>query len=80
MACDADGILTLFNPATRRFDGLPVEPLPADQWPQHFDLYMPDGTTLMKKEDVPLYRAFGAKGFRTRRWSLHRSMVCRVTC
>ena len=80
VACDADGILTLFNPATRQFHGLPVKPLPADQWPRHFDLYLPDGATLMKKEDVPLYRCFGAKRFRIRRWSLHRSMVRPVAC
>ncbi len=35
----------------------PKSRFPAEQWPQHFDLYLPDGTTLMKKEDVPLYRA-----------------------
>ena len=57
VACDADGVLTLFNPATRQFHGLPAMPIPAEQWPQHFDLYLPDGVTLMKKEEVPLYRA-----------------------
>ena len=57
VACDADGVLNLFNPATRQFHGIPEIPIPAEQWPQHFDLYLPDGTTLMKKEDVPLYRA-----------------------
>ena len=56
VACDADGVLTLFNPATRQFHGIPEMPIPAEQWPQHFDLYLPDGTTLMRKEDVPLYR------------------------
>jgi PAS domain S-box-containing protein len=57
VACDANGILTLFNPATRQFHGLPEEPIPADEWPEHFDLYLHDGTTRMRKEDVPLYRA-----------------------
>jgi PAS domain-containing protein len=47
VACDADGVLTLFNPATRQFHGIPEMPIPAEQWPQHFDLYLPDGTTLM---------------------------------
>ena len=57
VACDADGVLTLFNPATRQFHGLPAMPIPAEQWPQHFDLYQPDGITLMRMEEVPLYRA-----------------------
>ena len=57
VACDAEGVLTLFNPATRQFHGLPEEPISADEWPEHFDLYLPDGTTRMRKEDVPLYRA-----------------------
>src|SRR5208337_661941 len=57
VACDADGVLTLFNPATREFHGLPAMPIPAEQWPRHFDLYQPDGVTLMRKEEVPLYRA-----------------------
>ncbi|MEI8372255.1 MAG: MASE3 domain-containing protein [Planctomycetota bacterium] len=57
VACDADGMLTLFNPTTREFHGIPEMSIPAEDWPQHFDLYLPDGTTLMRKEDVPLYRA-----------------------
>ena len=58
VACNADAVLTLLNPASRHFHGLPEEPVPAEQWPEHFDLYLPDGTTRMKTEDVPLYRAF----------------------
>jgi len=57
VACDADGVLTLFNRATREFHGLPEAPVPAEQWAEHFDLYLPDGETLMKKEQVPLFRA-----------------------
>ncbi len=57
VACDAQGVLTLFNQATLKFHGLPEQPLPADQWAQHYNLYLPDGKTCMKKEDVPLFRA-----------------------
>ena len=57
VACDANGMLTRFNQATRRFHGLPEEALPAEQWAQYYDLYQPDGKTPMNKEDVPLYRA-----------------------
>jgi PAS domain S-box-containing protein len=57
VACDDQGVLTLFNQATLKFHGLPEQPLPADQWAQHYNLYLPDGKTCMKKEDVPLFRA-----------------------
>lgn len=57
VACNEDGLLTLFNRATREFHGLPEEPLPPDEWARHYDLYLPDGKTPMKREDVPLFRA-----------------------
>ncbi len=57
VACDSEGILTLFNNASREFHGLPEEALPADQWADHYDLFHPDGVTKMKREDIPLCRA-----------------------
>lgn len=55
--CDANGVLARFNHATRQIYGLPEEPIPADQWALHYDLFLPDGKTPMQKEDVPLFRA-----------------------
>ena len=57
VACDAEGVLTLFNRATVEFHGLPPEPLPADRWAEHYDLYRADGQTRMAPEEVPLLRA-----------------------
>ena len=57
VACDAQGVLTLFNRTTREFHGLPQELIPASQWAEHYDLYYPDGKTRMRAEDVPLFRA-----------------------
>jgi len=57
VACDAGGVLTLFNRATQEFHGLPTEPLHADRWAEHYDLYQADGATRMTREDVPLFRA-----------------------
>jgi PAS domain S-box-containing protein len=57
VACDAEGVATVFNPGVRQFHGIVETPVPAEQWPRRFDLYLPDGATLMRKEDVPLYRA-----------------------
>ncbi len=57
VVCDENGILQRFNEATRRFHGLPEKNIPAEEWSQYYDLYMPDGKTLMQKQDVPLFRA-----------------------
>jgi len=61
VACDAKGVLTLFNRATREIHGLPLEPIPAEQWAEHYDLYLADGKTPMRTEDVPLFRALCGK-------------------
>ncbi|MBD2043481.1 PAS domain S-box protein [Microcoleus sp. FACHB-672] len=64
VACDANGILTLFNRATQEFHGLPAQPIPAGEWAQHFDLYLPDGKTPMQREDIPLFRALQGEAVR----------------
>jgi len=58
VACDEKGSLTLFNQATREMHGVDQEELPPERWASHYDLYLGDGKTLMKTEDIPLYRAF----------------------
>lgn len=57
MACDQDGRLSLFNHSTREFYGLPEQLFPLAQWDEHFDLYEKDGKTLMKTENIPLFKA-----------------------
>ncbi len=64
VACNAQGVLTLFNQATREFHGLPQEPVPADQWAQHYDLYHADGVTPLAKEEIPLFRALSGEHVR----------------
>ncbi len=66
VACDADGVLTLFNRAAREFHDLPLERIPAEQWAEHYDLYHPDGKTRMKTEEVPLFAP--CKGSRSTTW------------
>lgn len=58
VACDETGTLALFNRATRVMHGLPEKAVPADEWATQYDLYYADGKTPLRKEDVPLYRAF----------------------
>ena len=64
VACDADGILTLFNRATKEFHGLPDEPIPAEEWAEHYNLFHSDGVTPLKKEEVPLFQVLD-KGYIT---------------
>jgi len=58
VACDGNGILTLFNRATQEFHGLPQADLPPERWAEHFDLFCGDGVTRMQVEEIPLIRAF----------------------
>ncbi|MFL6332538.1 MAG: ATP-binding protein [Pyrinomonadaceae bacterium] len=57
VACDAAGVLTVFNHAARELHGLAERPIEADGWADYYDLYLPDGRTRMRKEEIPLYRA-----------------------
>lgn len=64
VACDEYGTLTLFNLATREFHGLPQQPIPAQEWAEHYDLYLADGETLMSSEDIPLFKALNGESVR----------------
>lgn len=58
VACDAKGMLTLFNRVAREWHGMDALSLPPEEWGQHYNLYGPDGTTPLPTEDIPLLRAF----------------------
>ena len=64
VACGPDGVLTLFNRASRELHGLPETPLPPDQWARHYDLFQPDGHTRMDVREVPLFRALAGEKVR----------------
>ncbi len=55
--CDQEGRLIRFNEAARRLHGLPVRPIPPDQWAEYYDLYEMDGITPLPMEEIPLFRA-----------------------
>lgn len=57
VACDAEGTLTLFNPAARELHNLLEFPLPARAWAERYNLLSADGKTRLSAEEVPLYRA-----------------------
>jgi PAS domain S-box-containing protein len=64
VACGADGVLTLFNRATREFHGLGAQALRPEEWAQRYDLYQADGVTPIAKDDIPLFRAFKGEAVR----------------
>lgn len=55
--CDGQGKLVRFNEAARRLHGLPEQPIAADKWAEHYDLYQADAKTPLAQKDIPLYRA-----------------------
>lgn len=61
IACNAAGELTTFNRASREFHALIDVTIPPDEWAQHYNLYLADGKTPMKKEDIPLFRALAGQ-------------------
>lgn len=58
VACDGDGVLTLFNRTAREWHGLDPMRLPPEEWAGHYDLFHLDGTTPLSADEVPLARAF----------------------
>jgi len=64
VACNAEGVLTLFNRATREFHNLPAEPLSPEKWADYYDLYLADGKTHMSREEIPLSRALQGEKIR----------------
>ena len=58
VACDADGILTLFNRTAREWHGVDPRAVPSEEWVNLYDLYSLDGVTPLPTENIPLLRAF----------------------
>jgi diguanylate cyclase (GGDEF)-like protein/PAS domain S-box-containing protein len=69
VVCDANGTLTYFNRATREIHGIGESSLPPEQWAAYYGLFRPDGKTLLKTEEVPLFRAL--KGERVVNQEIH---------
>ncbi|MGI4792161.1 MAG: HD domain-containing phosphohydrolase [Janthinobacterium lividum] len=57
VVCDETGVLRVFNETTRRFTDLQEDPVSPQEWPERFGLYQPDAQTLLRPEEVPLFRA-----------------------
>ncbi len=70
VACDADGILNLFNRTARQWHGLDPMALPPERWAEHYDLFAGDGKTPLSVETVPLARAYGGEQVRNTEMSI----------
>ena len=64
VACDHEGVLTLFNRATRELHGMTEQAIPPEEWASEYKLYRADGQTPLTTEEIPLVRAL--KGERIR--------------
>ncbi len=64
VACDADGILTLFNRTVREWHGVDCRAVPPEEWASLYDLYGADGVTPLPTENIPLLRAFRGESVR----------------
>ena len=57
VACDTNGILTLFNKSAREWHGADLRAIPPDEWAEHYGLFKADGVTPLQAEQIPLLRA-----------------------
>ena len=62
VACDANGVLTVFNRAAREIHGVPADAPLADLLDKHFQLYRGDGVTPIRRQDLPLPRILRGEG------------------
>ncbi|WP_449065163.1 GAF domain-containing protein [Planomonospora algeriensis] len=62
-ACDNDGRLVRFNEVMREFVQAPEQPVDMLAWPRVYNLYGPDGKTLLTPEEAPVVRALTRGSF-----------------
>ena len=53
IACDKNGMLTIFNHSSHKFDKFPEQPISPEQWADQYNLYEKDGITPMMMEHIP---------------------------
>lgn len=54
---DEKGKSTIFNPGAKQILGDGIFEVSAERWPEHYDIFYPDGETRVPKEELPLVRA-----------------------
>ncbi|WP_457577751.1 diguanylate cyclase domain-containing protein [Desulfomarina sp.] len=64
VVCDAEGYLSLFNPASVKIHGADLQSVPQHKWTEYFSLFKPDGQTPLSMEEIPLSRALAGEKIR----------------
>jgi PAS domain S-box-containing protein len=57
IAADENGEFTVWNRAAEKLIGRGPATLPIEKWSEHYEVYLPDGTTPLPTEQLPLVRA-----------------------
>ncbi len=57
VAADEQGKFVIWNPAAEKILGLGASPLPIQDWPEHYGLFLPDTVTPFPPDELPLVRA-----------------------
>ncbi|MCF6188120.1 MAG: diguanylate cyclase, partial [Desulfobulbaceae bacterium] len=58
VACNTEGMLTIFNRASRGIHGCDPVHIPVEEWGRHYQLYHTDGVTPLRTDEIPLVKAF----------------------
>ena len=61
IACDVNGKIILFNHVIEKEDKLKLDYATELAWDTYFDLYLPNGTTLITTENAPIFRALNGE-------------------
>ncbi|MDT0690686.1 PAS domain S-box protein [Salegentibacter sp. F188] len=56
ISSDKDGQLTSFNKATKKWLGIPLDNNSTSEYPTFYELFRPDGSEALKKEEYPLQK------------------------
>ncbi len=64
VVCDAEGYLSMFNPASVKIHGSDYQNVPQHKWTDYFSLFKPDGQTPLSIEEIPLSRALAGEKIR----------------
>ena len=65
VAADQGGKFLIWNDAASRLMGRPVSEIPPEQWTEHYEMFLPDGSTSCPTEQLPLVRALQGESFQT---------------
>ncbi len=64
VACNEEGILTIFNRASREIHDCDPAHIPVEEWGSYYQLYHTDGITPLETGEIPLVKAFDGEQVR----------------